>query len=150
MQKLGFWFHLKFWFLIISLNLVYNESFYHLLYSCILEKSCGSWDMDQNAFCQIECRIFKSAISLEQNDESAWFFTCWYKFMEIKIWLENIGVGIVKYGCGHSVHGTLTLVVFQEGINGITDILHADTNSERLQVTLMIFGWSWSKVSMIF
>ena len=46
----------------------------------------GSWDMGQNAAGQPYCRIFKSTISLEQKDEKAWFFACWYIFMEIKNW----------------------------------------------------------------
>ena len=81
------------------------------------EKS-GSWDVDQNALCQSDCRIFKSTLSLQQNDEKAWFFVFWYIFMEIKSWLGNIGVGMVRSGCGHSGHRTLKLAVSQEGING--------------------------------
>ena len=41
--------------------------------SCTWEKS-GSWDMGQNALSQSDCRIFKSTISLEQNNEKAWCF----------------------------------------------------------------------------
>ena len=59
------------------------------------EKS-GSWAMGQNALGQSDCRIFKSTTSLEQDDEKAWFFACWYRFMKITSWLKNIGVG-----CGH-------------------------------------------------
>ena len=65
--------------------------------------------MDQNAFGQSDYKIFKSTISLEKNDETAWFFTCWYRFMEIRIWLKNIGVGMVKNGCSHSVLKTLKM-----------------------------------------
>ena len=39
--------------------------------------------------------------------------------MEIKSWLKNIGVGMVKNGCGHSGPSKLKLAVSQEGINGI-------------------------------
>ena len=46
--------------------------------------------------------IFKSTISLELNDEKAWFFACSYRFMEINSWLKNIGMGVIKDGCGHS------------------------------------------------
>ena len=57
--------------------------------------------MEQNALGQSDCRIFQSILYLEQNDDIAWnFFACWYKFMEIKGWLKNIGVGGVKNGCG--------------------------------------------------
>ena len=54
--------------------------------------------MNQNALGQSDCRIFKSNISLKQNDEKVWFFACWYKFTEIKSWLKNIGVGMVTMG----------------------------------------------------
>ena len=47
------------------------------------EKSV-SWDMDQNALGQSDCKILKSNLSLEQKDEKAWFFACWYRFMEFE------------------------------------------------------------------
>ena len=47
------------------------------------------------------------------------FFACWYNFMEIKGWLKNIGVGMVKNGCDHSWPRTLKLTVSQEEINVI-------------------------------
>ena len=31
-----------------------------------------------------------------------------------------------------------------------TDILHTGTNSGKLIVTLMIFGWMWSKIGVAF
>ena len=81
-QKSGF-FNLK-------RNLVIN---FHWIYSVMeicsvpteilfWEKSYF-WYMGQNAHCQWE-RIFKSVISLEQIDETASFFACWYKFTKIK------------------------------------------------------------------
>ena len=39
--------------------------------------------------------------------------------MEIKSWLKNVGVGMVKNRCGQSGHKTLKLAVSQEGINEI-------------------------------
>ena len=86
--------------------------------SHIWEKS-GSWDMDQNALGQSDCRIFKSTISLEQIDKKTWFFACWYRFMEIKSWLKNIEVGVVKSMCGHLRVRTLKLALSQEAMNGI-------------------------------
>ena len=78
----------------------------------IFEKS-GSWDTGINALGQSDYRIFKSTISLEQNDGKAWFFACWYRFMEMRSWLKNSGVGVVEYGCDHSVLSTLKLTVCQ-------------------------------------
>ena len=57
--------------------------------------------MGQNAVGQSDYRIFKSTITLEQYDEKAWFFECWYKFMESRSWLKNIEVVLVKNRCGH-------------------------------------------------
>ena len=63
--------------------------------------------------------MLKLTIYLEQNDEKAWFFACWYRFMEIRSWLKNIEVGLVKNGCGHSVFRTLKLAACHGEINGI-------------------------------
>ena len=49
--------------------------------------------MGQNPLVQSDCRILKSTLSLEQNDEKAWFFASWYRFMETKSWLKSIGGG---------------------------------------------------------
>ena len=92
--------------------MVYKDSYY-LLYSCtnpILGKS-GSCDMGQNALGQSDCRIFKLIIFPEHKDEKAWLFACWYRLMDIKSWLENIGVSMVKNGCGHSGLKTLYLKI---------------------------------------
>ena len=35
-----------------------------------------------------DCRIFKSTISLELNDEIVWFFVCLYKFVIYDSWLK--------------------------------------------------------------
>ena len=81
--------------------MVYNESF--ILFAVFLHEShiwekSGSWDMGQNALGQSDYGIFKSTRSLEQNDENAWFFACWYRFMQNRSWLKNNGVGMVKTG----------------------------------------------------
>ena len=62
--------------------------FWSLNKAHFFEKS-SSWDIGQNAFGQLGNRTFKSNVSLEKNDEIAWFFACWYKFMEIKSWLKG-------------------------------------------------------------
>ena len=46
-------------------------------------------------------------------------FACWYKFKEIKGWLKNIGLDMVKNGCGNSDLRNLKLAVSQEAIDGI-------------------------------
>ena len=99
-------------------------------------KNSGFWDISQNALGQSDCKIFKSPISLEKNDEKNWFFACWYKFIEVKRWLENIGVGMVINGCDHSGSRTLNLAVSHEEINE-TGFWCADMNSGKLEVTLI-------------
>ena len=73
--------------------------------------------MGQNALGQSDYRIFKSTISLEQNDEKAWFFSCWYRFVENRSGLKNIGVGLVKNRCGHCLLKTLILALCQGKMN---------------------------------
>ena len=108
-------------FWIRSIKKLYNIC-YILAQIPYLGKS-GSWDMDQNALDQSDCSIFKLTISPEQNDEKAWFFAYWCIFIETKSWLKNIGVGMVKDGCGHSGLRTLKLAVPQEGTNGVSGFL---------------------------
>ena len=69
--------------------------------------------MGQNALGQSDYTIFKSTISLEQNDEKAWFFACWYKFMDNRSWLKKIEVGIVKNWCGYSELNWIEFFLFQ-------------------------------------
>ena len=82
------------------------------------EKS-GSWNIGQNTLGQSYCKIFKLALSPEHIDEKALFLACWYRLMEIKSCLKNIGVSLVKNGCGQSGLTTLKLAVSVKGTNGI-------------------------------
>ena len=59
--------------------------------------------MGQYAVGQWDCRIFLNQLYLQKKiDEKSWFFACWYKLIEIKSWLKNIGVDFVINGCVHS------------------------------------------------
>ena len=73
--------------------------------------------MGQNALDQSDCSIFKLTISLEQNDEKAWILAYWCRFIEIKSWLKNISMGVVKNGCDHS--GLRTLKICSQLIFGV-------------------------------
>ena len=53
-------------------------------------------------------------------------------------------VGVVKNECGQSGYGTLKLTGFQ------ANFLNAGTNSGKLKVASMIFGWAWLKMDMTF
>ena len=74
--------------------------------------------MDQNPLAQSDCRTFQSIIYIE-NNEIAWFFACWYEFMNVESWLKNIEVGVVKNECGFCGNRTLKLAISQEGNNEI-------------------------------
>ena len=112
--------------------------------SHIWEKSV-SWDMGQNDLSQSNCRNFKSTIPLT-NRWRCLFFACWYIFMEIKSWLTNIGVGMVKNEC--DCFGCRTALV--TAIKGITDFWLVDINSGKLKVSVIIFGWWWSNIGTAF
>ena len=97
--------------------------------------------MDQNSLGQSDGKIFKSAIFLEQNEKHASVFVWWYKFIEIKSWLKNIGVGgvgIVINGCVYSSYRTLKLAVYHKNVNLMTCFLYVDINSGKPKVPLII------------
>ena len=78
-------------------------------------------------------------------------FACRYRFMENRSWLRNIGMGVVRNGCGHSVFRTLKLAVCQGKMNEINWFLVCWYNFMiKLKVTLTIFGRSCSKMGMVF
>ena len=111
----------------------------------------------QNALAQSNSRIFISTLSLKQNDEKAWFFACWCKFMETESWLRNIGMDVVRNECDHSGVRTQKLAVSQEGINGILIFGLLIKNLESQKLVLVILkpaesqewinemSWFWSE-----
>ena len=118
-----------------------------------LGKTCVPWcfPRSQNALGQSDCKIFKSNTSLEQNDEIAWFFTFWYKFMKIESWSENIAVSLVKNGGGHSGQRTLKLPVSQERINGISWFFECWYKLRKASSYYLIdIGWALSKTEVAF
>ena len=52
---------------------------------------------------------------------------------------------MVKSGCGLLGHGTEKSTFLKNEL-----INYADTNSGKLKVTLIVFGWAWSKMVMSF
>ena len=83
-----------------------------------LEKSFF-WDIGQNTIGQWDSSIFKLTISPEQSNDTASFFACWYKFMNIKNWLKILWLGMFKNGCGQSGLWTLKLILSEEWTDGI-------------------------------
>ena len=89
--------------------------------------------MVKNACGQYGLWTLNMIVSQEGTDTINWFFACWYKFMQIKMWLKIFGTGMVKSGCGQSGDGTLKLTVSEEWRNRIIDFLHDDRDSEKLK-----------------
>ena len=111
----------------IFLNLVNKESLYYLLYFCInsilrknLVPEIWAKRLLANQIAGFSHWTYLQNKILKKPE----FFACSYKFMKIKSCLENIGVSIVKNGCGYSGFRTLKFGAFQEG-----------------WITLLIFGW---------
>ena len=58
---------------------------------------------------------------------------CWHKFIEIKSWLKNIGMGVAIDGFAHSGCRNLKLAVSHKEINDINWFLvFSDINSGNL------------------
>ena len=113
-------------------------------YKSSIRRKCYSWDIDQNALSNSDWQIFKSSISAEQIDETAWFFACWYKFPKIKSWLKSFWCGIVTNECGQSGLWTLKLTVSQERTDGTNWFFACWYNFAQIKRWLKIF-----RVSMV-
>ena len=127
----------------MSLNLVFNESLYYLLYS---GSDLKMWllRLGQNSFDHSGCRIFKSNISLEKKwwirlsfcmliqihghqkliekywggcgqgiKGMNWFLAWWYKFRKAKSYCNNYKVCAVKVWDVLLGHATLKFTVSQ-------------------------------------
>ena len=64
-----------------------------------------------------------------------------WEIRKAKSYFNNFWMDVVKNGCDHLGHGTLNSVVSQELIDELSWFLTADTNLEKLKVTLIIFEW---------
>ena len=53
-----------------------------------------------------------------------------------------------KNWCGQSGGRTQKLTLSEELIDGRTDFMHIDKNSQRFKVDEIFFGWSWSKMGV--
>ena len=116
----------------------------------------------------------KLTVSQEWTNGINWYFACWYYFMQIK--LKVLRVGMVNNGCGQSCDRTLKLIVSEEWAGRIncfftcwcrftqikswTKIYWVGMVKNRCGQTgwfliqwfndSMIFGWVWSKMTVVF
>ena len=79
----------------------------------------------------------KSSVSQEWINELSWLFTCWYQFRKSENYFKNFWAVVVRTGHGLLGHGTPKYVSQNELMNW-ADFLHADTNSGKLKVSLII------------
>ena len=84
----------------------------------IFEKS-GSWDSGINALGQSDYRIFKSTISLEQNDEKAWFLHVDTDSWKIEVDWKVLGWACQKWVWPLCSQKLLKLAVCQRKMNEI-------------------------------
>ena len=77
--------------------------------------------------CQSAWRIFISNVFLEKSEKIAFFYACWYHKLRV---------------------GRKILLFCNNEWMKWTDFLHIDANSGKLKITLIIFGWSWSKLDI--
>ena len=77
------------------------------------------------------------------------FFVCWYRLIENRSWLRNIGVGLVQNGCAQSFLTTLKLAVCQEEMNEVNWFFVRWYKFMKAK-SLTIFGWCLWKMGMVF
>ena len=91
---------------------------------------------DKNRCGQSSDGNLKLIVSEKWTDGINWFFACYTWSQKLKADQNFFWVGIVKNGFGQSGHRT--------------HFFHAGTNSGKLKVDLIIFGWVWWKMTMAF
>ena len=65
----------------------------------------------KTSFCQSDFRVLETTLSHKWNDELAWFFACWYKFLKVAGWIENFGLAAVKNTFGQSDFRILKMTI---------------------------------------
>ena len=111
----------------------------YIIYYILAQISClGKIYFLRYALGHLDCRIFKSNIYLEQNDEIAWYFAVWDKCLESKIW-KILGWGWSKW-VWLLWSKSSRIFYTQDGM-----IFHADINSGKLKRILITIGWVFSK-----
>ena len=135
----------KWGFLNLNKNFVVNI---HWIYS-IMKIYIISFVHAQFQFSQSDCKIFKSAISPEQMDETVSYFECWCKFSKIKSWSIFLWLVMIKNECGQSGLWTLILTLSQEGTDGrINSFFACWYKLTQIKKWLKILRWAQSKMGV--
>ena len=86
-------------------------------------------------------RTQKSALFQEGINGINWFLACCFKKSYFKSYFNNFWMVVVK-----NRHGLLGPGTLKSAVSWWADVLYADTNQRKLKVTLIIIGWTWSKL----
>ena len=107
----------------------------------VVQKCFGrAWS--KYGFSQSDFWTLKLTVSQEWTDEINSYIACKYNFMEIKRWLNILGVGMVRYGCGQSRDKTLKPTVsdgWTDGINWFLACWHRFTKIKSRSKILNFF-----------
>ena len=88
----------------------------------------------------------KLTVSQEWTYGVDWFFCMLVQFQQVKRWLKNFWVSIVKNGCDSD--RTLKLTVSEEWTYRITDFLNVDTWSQKLKADQKMFAHGTLKLTV--
>ena len=87
----------------------------------------------------------KLTVSQQRDDETNWFFACFYNFTQIKGWLKVFGVNMVKNRFGQSGEGTLKFTVSEEWTDGMYKLIFYMLmhDHQKLKADQKFFRWVW-------
>ena len=128
------------WFFCMLIQILGNKKFVDKVCMCKVKNECSHSGHSNLNF----------AVSQEEMYGINRYFACWYKFIKTKGYFNDVWVNMVKNGHVLLGHRTLKFTVSQKWLMIWDDCLHADTNSEKLKVTLTVFWWALSKMGMTF
>ena len=75
-------------------------------------------------------------------------FVCWYKFIQIKRWLNMLEVDMVKNGCSQSCNGIIKFTVSVEWADGINWLLACWYRFTKIKSWSKLIGWACSKMGV--
>ena len=101
-----------------------------------------------NALSQLDCRIFKSALSRTNQWNNLVFCMLIQIHNNWKLFKKCLVGHGQNMDMGNLVCGIWMDCVSQEWTDGMNRFFDAGTNSGKLKVDLMIFGWVWSKMAV--
>ena len=92
----------------------------------------------------------KLTVSQQRDDETNWFFACFYNFTQIKGWLKVFGVNMVKNRFEQSGEGTLKFTVSEEWTDGMYKLIFYMLihDHQKLKADQKFFRWAWSEMGV--